>query len=87
MPPCMAPRAPIAAGVSPSLPLAPDDVRPALEEHLARAFKRGLYGDPPAYYDQNLVLFAQGFSESRYRFGADGSLAPAWETRCIGRAR
>ena len=57
------------------------------EEHLARAFKRGLYGDPPAYYDQNLVLFAQGFTESRYRFGADGSLAPAWETRCIGRAR
>ena len=69
------------------LPLAPPDARAALEAHLAAARRRGLYGDPPAYYDQNLALFAQGFIESRYRFGADGALVPAWETRCIGRAR
>jgi hypothetical protein len=47
----------------------------------------GLYGRPAAYSDQNLILFAQGFAESRYRFGDDGSLLPAWETRCLGRAR
>ena len=69
------------------IPIAPPDARRALEARLSEARKDGLYGDPPAYYDQNLILFAQGFSESRYRFGGDGSLAPAWETRCLGRAR
>jgi endoglucanase len=69
------------------MPVAPPEVRRRLEDHLAQARKDGLYGDPPAYYDQNLILFAQGFGESRYRFGADGSLVPAWETRCLGRAR
>jgi endoglucanase len=70
------------------LPLAPQPARDALERHLqASRNSNGLYGTPPAYYDQNLILFAQGFTESRYRFGGDGSLLPAWETRCLGRAR
>ena len=70
------------------LPLAPEEARPALEGHLFAARNRdGLYGTPPAYYDQNLILFAQGFAESRYRFGGDGALLPAWEARCLGRAR
>ena len=69
------------------IPIAPPEVRAVLEARLAETRKDGLYGDPPAYYDQNLILFSQGFSESRYRFGSDGSLAPVWETRCLGRAR
>jgi endoglucanase len=55
-----------------------------LEERVAAAAKGGLYGDPPTYYDQNLVLFARGFTEGRYRFAADGALVPSWEARCDG---
>jgi len=69
------------------LPLAPAPARDVLNGRLQAARKDGLYGSPPVYYDQNLVLFAQGFTESRYRFGSDGSLQPAWESRCLGRAR
>ena len=69
------------------IPLAPPAAREVLTARLQTSRKDGLYGSPPAYYDQNLILFAQGFTESRYRFGADGSLSPAWETRCLGRAR
>ena len=49
--------------------------------------RNDLYGEPPAYYDQNLALFGRGFVEGRFRFGADGALLTAWETRCLGRAR
>lgn len=38
----------------------------------------GLYGQPPSYYDQNLLLFALGYVESRYRFDADGRLVVPW---------
>ena len=69
------------------LPIAPEKIRPTLEARLAAALHGGLYGEPPAYFDQNLILFAQGFLEGRYRFAPDGSLAPAWESRCLGRAR
>jgi endoglucanase len=69
------------------VPLAPARLRQGLEQRLQAARRDGLYGAPPAYYDQNLILFAQGFAEGRYRFRGDGSLVPAWETRCLGRAR
>jgi endoglucanase len=59
----------------------------ALETRLSGALRGDLYGDPPAYYDQNLALFGRGFVDGRYRFGADGALQPAWETQCLGRAR
>jgi endo-1,4-beta-D-glucanase Y len=45
-----------------------------LSTRLTRAQNNGLYGDVPAYYDQNLALFALGFVEGRYRFLADGRL-------------
>jgi endoglucanase len=68
------------------LPLAQTAGTPAvvniIEERLTGAARDGLYGSPPAYYDQNLVLFGRGFAEGRYRFGGDGRLAPAWETAC-----
>jgi endoglucanase len=58
-----------------------------LEERLAAAASGGLYGSPPTYYDQNLILFGRGFVEGRYRFAPDGRLVTAWEARCDGRAR
>jgi endoglucanase len=45
---------------------------------IERARDGQLYGRPPTYYDQNLILFAQGFVERRYRFDLDGRLVPAW---------
>ena len=53
-----------------------------LRGQLERARDGRLYGTPPTYYDQNLVLFAQGFVEGRYRFARDGRLLPAWAARC-----
>jgi len=38
----------------------------------------GLYGKDLAYYDQNLVLFATGFIDGRFRFGAGGELNVEW---------
>jgi endo-1,4-beta-D-glucanase Y len=51
-----------------------------LEADLAGHLRDGLYGAPPAYYDQNLALFARGFAEGRFRFGADGALQTNWQT-------
>lgn len=45
------------------------------------AFKEqstGLYGRTPAYYDQNLILFATGFTEGRFHFDRDGKLVTHW---------
>ncbi len=39
----------------------------------------GLYGARQAYYDQNLILFATGWSEHRYRFDSAGHLVPQWK--------
>jgi endoglucanase len=38
----------------------------------------GLYGKDPAYYDQNLVLFATGFLDERFSFGPRGELKVEW---------
>jgi endoglucanase len=38
----------------------------------------GLYGKDPVYYDQNLVLFARGFLDDRFRFGSRGELRVEW---------
>lgn len=41
-------------------------------------------GHEPAYYDQALTLFGQGWMEGRYRYARDGSLLPAWkEKKCL----
>lgn len=39
----------------------------------------GLYGNDPRYYDQNLILFATGWAEERYRFDSSGMLKLAWK--------
>jgi endoglucanase len=38
----------------------------------------GLFGKQPVYYDQNLVLFALGYLDSRFRFGPHGELRVEW---------
>lgn len=48
-----------------------------------RSTARGfLFGDPPRYYDQNLLLFSLAFIDGRYKFGAGGELEPRWKQRC-----
>ncbi|MCA9513574.1 MAG: cellulase [Myxococcales bacterium] len=42
----------------------------------------GLYGSPAFYYEQNLILFATGHLEGRYRFATDGALEPEWRRPC-----
>ncbi len=72
------------------LPLATEVDRaavPRLDARVVAAAKDGLYGSPPAYYDQNLVLFARGFLEGRFRFAADGRLEPAWGDACAASVR
>ncbi|WP_373048359.1 cellulose synthase complex periplasmic endoglucanase BcsZ [Vulgatibacter sp.] len=50
-----------------------------LEALLARSWNGTLYGNPPTYYDQNLILFARGFVEGRYAFAPDGTLQTRWD--------
>ena len=37
-----------------------------------------LYGNPPRYYLQNLILFAEGWREKRFRFSEKGLLSVDW---------
>ncbi len=46
----------------------------SLRAALAAARADGLYGQPPAYYDQNLILFATGYGDGWYRFDEKGRL-------------
>ncbi len=59
--------------------------RQLLEEQKTRLAtlysQTGLLGDPPHYYDQNLALFATGWSEGRYRFDRDGKLNLRWRRK------
>ena len=41
--------------------------------------KSGLFGRGGEYYDQNLALFATGWTEQRLRFQADGRLRVKWK--------
>jgi len=45
----------------------------------ARDASTGLYGKDSGYYDQNLALFATGFIDGRFRFGAGGELNVEWK--------
>jgi len=40
--------------------------------------KTGLYGPVPIYYDENLTLFATGWSEKRFQFGINGQVLVTW---------
>jgi endo-1,4-beta-D-glucanase Y len=41
--------------------------------------KSGLYGKPPKYYDQNLAMFALGWTERRFWFDSQANLKLAWK--------
>jgi len=38
----------------------------------------GLYGHPPRYYDQNLAMFALGYTEHRFHIQSSGELEVSW---------
>jgi endoglucanase len=40
--------------------------------------KSGLYGKPPRYYDQNLAMFALGWTERRFWFDSQANLKMSW---------
>lgn len=50
------------------------------EKRLTSAWvaRTGFYGDPPRYYDQNLAMFALGYTEHRYRIQSNGDLEVSW---------
>jgi endoglucanase len=60
----------------------PDLARVAAQQRVRMSAQRnpdtGLYGKQPVYYDQNLVLFAVGYLDSRFRFGPGGELKVEW---------
>ncbi len=45
--------------------------------------KTGLYGRPARYYDQNLILFALGWTERRFWFDASGALKLWWRDGAV----
>jgi len=56
---------------------------PAVAQQLVRIKsqldeKSNLYGTPPTYYDQNLILFGSGWLEKRFQFGSSGELLVRW---------
>ena len=72
------------AALLPYLRAFPDASRLAAQQRIRMSAQSdpasGLYGKDPAYYDQNLVLFATGFLDERFRFGPRGELKVEWTT-------
>ena len=70
------------AAVLPYLRAFPDLSRPSARQTIRMSARRdpssGLYGKDMAYYDQNLALFATGYLDGRFRFGANGELRVEW---------
>jgi endo-1,4-beta-D-glucanase Y len=70
------------AAVLPYLRVFPDAERTAAQQRIRMSAQldpaSGLYGKNPTYYDQNLVLFATGFLDERFRFGPRGELTVEW---------
>jgi endoglucanase len=70
------------AAVLPYLRAIPHQEKPGAKQTIRLSAQRdqasGLYGKDVAYYDQNLALFATGFLDGRFRFGANGELKVEW---------
>jgi endoglucanase len=70
------------AALLPYLWVRADLARVAAQQRVRMSAQRnpdtGLYGKQPVYYDQNLVLFAIGYLDSRFRFGPRGELKVEW---------
>lgn len=71
------------AAVLPYLSALPNTAKPAAEQRARLSSQldpaTGLYGKDPAYYDQNLTLFATGFLAQKFRFSARGELMVEWK--------
>lgn len=70
------------AAILPYLWAEPDLARAAAQQRIRMSDElnpaTGLYGKQPAYYDQNLVLFATGYLDGRFHFGSHGELKVEW---------
>lgn len=70
------------AALLPYLWAVPDLARAASQQRIRMSHElnpaTGLYGKQPAYYDQNLVLFATGYLDGRFQFGSHGELKVEW---------
>jgi endoglucanase len=70
------------AAVLPYLRAFPDlsaaSARQTVRMSAQRDQSTGLLGKNTAYYDQNLALFATGYLDDRFRFGASGELNVEW---------
>jgi len=70
------------AAVLPYLRSFPDSEKAGAQQRIRMSAQldptSGLYGKEPAYYDQNLVLFATGYLDERFRFGPRGELKVEW---------
>lgn len=70
------------AAVLPYLRALPDAQKPFAQQQDRMGAQlvaaTGLYGNVPAYYDQNLALFATGFLNGAFRFTARGELKVEW---------
>jgi len=73
------------AAVLPYLRAIPGQSRSRARQFIRMAKEKdpasGLYGKNQTYYDQNLVLFATGFLDGRFRFGPGGELNVEWKLR------
>jgi endo-1,4-beta-D-glucanase Y len=58
--------------------LSPESAKQTVRMALQRDPSTGLFGKEAAYYDQNLALFATGYLDGRFRFGANGELNVEW---------
>lgn len=58
--------------------LSRESAKQTVRMSLERDPSTGLYGKDKAYYDQNLALFATGYLDGRFRFGASGELIVEW---------
>jgi endoglucanase len=71
------------AAVLPYLRALPHFEKPGAKQTIRMSAQRdassGLYGRDLTYYDQNLALFATGFLDGRFRFGAGGDLKVEWK--------
>jgi len=70
------------AAVLPYLRAFPDHSAASARQTVRMSAQRdqstGLFGKSTAYYDQNLALFATGYLDDRFRFGASGELNVEW---------
>lgn len=58
-----------------------DQLRNQLMSQVQSEYKpqTGLFGNPPKYYDENLVLFGLGFAEHEFWFDSKGALRLKWK--------